>query len=76
VRIKLENIDSFAAGENHSLFVVEGKVYACGDNSNGQLGALFNKKFSSEAIKYKINHVEYNFKTMNPLSVSTPKNTP
>jgi alpha-tubulin suppressor-like RCC1 family protein len=37
--------------DNHSLFVVDGRVYACGDNSSGQLGTLLTKKFASEPTR-------------------------
>lgn len=47
-RIKLDNIESIAAGENHSLFISNGNLYSCGDNSSGQLGTMFNKKFLAE----------------------------
>ena len=40
-----------AAGDNHSLFIQKGRVFGCGDNSNGQLGALFAKKFNPEPTK-------------------------
>lgn len=48
IKIKLENIESIAAGENHSLFISKGSLFACGDNSNGQLGTMLNKKFTAE----------------------------
>lgn len=53
-KIKLENIDSIAAGENHSLFISNGNLYACGDNSNGQLGTVLNKKFAAQPTQYFI----------------------
>ncbi|NDC00847.1 MAG: hypothetical protein EBZ83_05445 [Verrucomicrobia bacterium] len=34
----LSSIRQIAAGDKHSLFLNAGKVYACGDNSLGQLG--------------------------------------
>jgi alpha-tubulin suppressor-like RCC1 family protein len=47
-RVKLESVESIAAGENHSLFISKGRVFACGDNSNGQVGTVLNKKFLTE----------------------------
>ena len=41
VKVCIESkIQQVAAGNSHSLFLTqrEGLVYACGDNSNGQLG--------------------------------------
>jgi len=56
IKVNLNNIEYISAGENHSLFLSKGKVYSCGDNSNGQLGAASNKKFISDPILYfKIN---------------------
>lgn len=75
-KIKLDKVEDFAAGENHSLFIIDGNVYACGDNSSGQLGVLFNKKFSSEPIKY-IN-IDSEFKSSETITILLwfkPKNT-
>ena len=51
IKVKLDEVDGIAAGDNHSLFIIKGNVYACGDNSNGQLGSLFAKKFNPEPTK-------------------------
>jgi hypothetical protein len=45
-----------SAGENHSLFISDGQVYGCGDNSTFQIGsfddAYKNKKYILEPVKY------------------------
>jgi alpha-tubulin suppressor-like RCC1 family protein len=49
INIKLPNIQSVSAGENHSLFISDGQLYGCGDNSTFQIGnfddAYKNKKY-------------------------------
>ena len=40
VNIKLPNVNTVSAGENHSLFISQGKVYGCGDNSSYQIGSF------------------------------------
>ena len=53
MKIKLENIQIAAAGNNHSLFLTtENKIYGCGDNSNLQLGDAKHKKNVLEPKKY------------------------
>ena len=51
-RVKIEGAEAVAAGESHSLFLREGEVLGCGDNSNGQLGAHLGKKFVAEPNRY------------------------
>lgn len=34
-----------AAGENHSLYLVDGCIYATGDNTSGQVGIGNSKKY-------------------------------
>ena len=46
MKVKLEKIDALSAGNSHSLFLVNGDVYACGENTMGQLGiGDLNKKY-------------------------------
>lgn len=54
VRVKLNAIEGLAAGDNHSLFLSHGKVYASGDNTIWQLGISSNKKYVLEPVELDI----------------------
>jgi alpha-tubulin suppressor-like RCC1 family protein len=47
----LSSIRQIAAGDKHSLFLNAGKVYACGDNSLGQLGLPSSVLFTNTPVE-------------------------
>ena len=44
VLVKIPQVDEISAGENYSLFTLDGTVYGVGDNSFGQVDGSIKKK--------------------------------
>lgn len=65
MRVNLKNVEQISAGENHSLFIQQGILFGCGDNSLFQIGNTINsekqKKYMLEITKYLIIHIEFQY---------------